>query len=1051
MKRRLLLTFFGVAVYASCLMAQQKSISGKVIGPSGEALSNVTVEVQGTNRTVKTNPDGSFTIQASPGEILLFRSLGSTELTQVVGNGNVYNITLTNSEEALEEVVVTALGIRKEKKALGYAVQDLKADELMKNKTANIVNSLAGKVAGVNVTQTSGSAGAGAQIILRGGTSLERDNQPLFVVDGVIYDNSTVLGGNSGFDGAQSVSSTNSNRIMDVNPEDVESMSVLKGPAAAALYGSRAAAGAIIITTKKGKEGRAEVAFSSRASTNWVNRLPEQQSKYKRGYYNAAGVLDDYTMQSWGESFGANDVMYDNIKNFFNNSTVYDNTVSLAGGSANTTFYVSASRFDQSGIVPSTGYDKTTFRFNGDQKYGRLTLGTNVAYSLANTDKTLTSAGLYNSGGTGAMNSVYRWSRNDDMTKYLNEDGTKYRMFGDRQKLEDDIENPYWTINKNLLDDRTERFTANLNANMKLADWWNLSYRVGTDSYLTRNNTLVSAGGAVRPQWQNGMMSASDYRFNYWSSNLMSNFDKKVGDFDLGALVGFFSEQTKVSNERRVGFDFVIDNFYSFENIVDANKRFNSIESKRRLFGLYGELRAGYKNMLFLNVTGRNDWTSTLPVANRSYFYPSVGGSFVFSELTKDFSWLNYGKLRASWAKVGKDASPYLTATTLWPSREFLGGLVGTGNFWNRGNPGLRPETTTSFEVGAELRFLNNRLGIDYTYYTNNSYDQIVSPRMGQTTGYILVSVNAGDIYNKGMELALTGKPVVASDFTWEATINMAKNKGTLDNLIKGNEILYVTDVQVGNAKAASFNGGDFMAISGSRWTRTPDGKVVLDANTGMPTSDNATTYQVGNREPKLTGGFNNSLQYKDLNFSFLWDFRIGGDVYNGTDYFMTVNGMSKRTMDRESLTINGAVQTGTVDGVATYEDRSFTFEADQFYMIRNVNTSGRKIIQDYYSDFYVRESANFQTNTNWLRLRTVSLSYDFTKYIVKNASLNRVVKGLTATAQGTNLLLFTNYKGMDPEASAAGSGVVGSSSVGIDFNGVPSTAGFMFGVNLKF
>lgn len=1051
MKRRFLLTFFGIALSASCLMAQQKAISGKVSSAKGDAIGDVTVVVKGTNRSVKTNADGSFTIQAAPGEILIFKSIGTSEESRIVGTGSSYNVVLADAEEAITEVVVTAMGIKKEKKALGYAVQDIKADELMKNKSANVVNSLAGKIAGVNVTQSSGAAGAGAQIILRGGTSLERDNQPLFVVDGVIYDNSTVLGGNSGFDGAQSTATSNSNRIMDVNPEDIENVSVLKGPAAAALYGSRAAAGAVIITTKKGKEGRAELSFSSRASNNWVNRLPEQQNKYKRGYYNAAGLLDTYTTQSWGEEFGANETMYDNIKDFFNTSTVYDNNVSLAGGNANSTFYLSASRFDQTGIVPNTGYDKTTFRFNGDQKYGRLTLGANVAYSLANTDKTLTSAGLYNSGGTGAMTSVYRWSRNDDMRKYLNEDGTKYRMFEGLQNLQDDIENPYWTINKNILGDKTERFTGSLNANVNIFDWWNVVYRVGTDSYLTNNSTLISPQGAVKELWQNGMMSESDYKFNYWSSNLMSNFQKKVGDFDLGALVGFFSEQTNITNDRRMGYDFVIDNFYSFENIVDANEILSVNHSKKRLFGLYGELRASYKDMLFLTATGRNDWTSTLPVANRSYFYPSIGGSFVFTELTKDhLSWLNFGKLRASWARVGKDAAPYVTNTYLWSPKEMLGGFVGTGNNWQRGNPYLKPENTTSFEIGAELRFFGGRLGLDYAYYTNNSYNQILSPRLGQSTGYIFVSVNAGDIYNKGMELSLTGKPIVNKNFTWESTINMSGNRGTVDNLLTGVDILYVTDVQVGNAKAASFNGGKFMGISGSKWSRTEDGTVILDANTGMPTSDNLTTYAIGNREPKLTGGFNNSLQYKNFNFSFLFDFRVGGDIYNGTDYFMTINGMSKRSMERDVLTLNGAVNTGTA-AAPVYEDKTFTFEADKFYDQKGTLTSGRKIIQDYWSDFYTRESANFMTNTNWLRLRSVSLSYNFADELVKSAGLGKVIKGATATLTGTNLWLLTNYKGMDPETSAAGSGIVGSSSVGIDYNGVPSTAGVAFGINLKF
>lgn len=457
--------------------------------------------------------------------------------------------------------------------------------------------------------------------------------------------------------------------------------------------------------------------------------------------------------------------------------------------------------------------------------------------------------------------------------------------------------------------------------------------------------------------------------------------------------------------------------------------------------------------MLFLNVTGRNDWTSTLPVDNRSYFYPSVGGSFVFTELMKDSrpDWLDFGKLRASWARVGKDANPYVTNTYLWKPVEYLGGIVGAGNNWQKGNPFLKPETTGSFEVGAELRFFKGRLGVDYAYYTNNSYNQILSPRLGQSTGYIFISVNGGDIYNKGMELSLTGKPIVKNDFVWESTLNMSRNKGTVDNLLAGVNILYVTDVQVGNAKAASFNGGNFMGISGSQWTRTPDGKVVLDANTGMPTSDNQTTYNIGNREPKLTGGFNNSLTYKNFNLSFLFDFRIGGDIYNGTDYAMTINGMSKRTEDRDQLILDGAIRNGGTNDAPVYENKTFTFLADQMYTIKGVSTSGRKIIQDYWSDFYARESANFMVKTNWLRLRNISMSYNFSDGVLKNAGVSKVVKGLTATLTGTNLWLLTNYKGLDPEASAAGSGVTGSSSVGIDYNGVPSTAGVMFGLNFRF
>ncbi|MGV8962986.1 MAG: SusC/RagA family TonB-linked outer membrane protein [Candidatus Saccharimonadaceae bacterium] len=1033
----------------------QTRITGSVVDEMGEPVIGASIQIKGTGMGTITDVAGSFALNAPAESNLLVVSYVGMISQEVPITANV-RVVLKADTELLDEVVVTAMGIKKERKALGYSVQDIKSDELLKNKTANVINSLSGKVAGVNVTQSSGAAGSGAQIILRGGTSLERDNQPLFVVDGVIYDNSTVIGGNSAFDGAQSVSSSYSNRIMDINPEDIENMSVLKGPAAAALYGSKAAAGAIIITTKKGQEGKVEVNVSSKLSTNWVNRYPQQQDRYKRGYYNSQGVLDTYTTQSWGEAFGENDMMYNNIEDFFQNSSVFDNNVSVSGGHKNGTFYLSASRYDQKGIVPETGYDKTTFRFNGDQKYGKLTVGANFAYSLANTDKTLTSSGLWGSGGTGAMTSVYRWSRNDDMKKYLNDDDTKYRMFDGLQDLEDDVENPYWTINKNKLGDDTERITGNLNTNVNVTDWWTVSYRVGTDSYTTRNSTLLSPGGAVQVLWQNGMLSESDYNYNYLSSNLMTNFNKKFGDFDFNLLLGHFSEDLKTTTNRRMGYNFVENGFYSFDNIIASNKKFQEVLMRKRLFGVFGEFRVDYKSLVYLTVTGRNDWSSTLPVENRSYFYPSVSGSFIFTELMPKSNILTFGKLRGSWARVGKDAAAYVTNTYLWPSREFLGGIVGAGNSWSRGNPYLKPEITDSYEVGVEMRFLDGRLGLDWAYYSNNSYNQILSPRLGQSTGYIFSSVNGGDITNKGMELSITAQPIKSRDFNWNTTLNLAGNRGTVNNLMAGVEILYVTDVQVGNAKAASFNGGNFMAISGSKWTRTDEGKIVLDAGTGMPLSDNQTTYEIGNREPKLSGGWNNNFQYKNWNLSFLFDFRIGGDVYNGTDYSMTVNGMSKRTLERNELTIDGAIQTGTkdevVDGktvkIPIYEDKSFTFNANETYDVKGTPTNGKKIIQDYWNTYYPRESANFKTDTNWLRLRTISLSYNMPTTLLERT---KFINNATFTLTGTNLLLLTNYKGMDPETSAAGSGIAGSSSVGIDFNGVPSTAGVSFGINLTF
>lgn len=1046
---RFMLSVFALILVSGSLFAQNIRVTGKVIDKSNQPIIGVYVVVQGTSVAASTDLDGNYSINAPENGVLVFTSIGMSTQNVPVNGRAVINVTMEDDAMLLDELVVTALGIKRERKALGYAVQDLKSDEIIKNKTSNLVNSLSGKIAGVNVTQSGGAAGAGAQIVVRGGTSLERDNQPLFVVDGVIYDNSTPIGGNSGFDGATRNSTTFGNRVMDINPEDIENMSVLKGPAATALYGSRAAAGVILITTKRGQEGALQVGFNSKFSANWVNRLPEQQNRYKRGIYNIAGVFSDHTIQSWGDPFGAGDTMYDNIGDFFQTSTVFDNTVNISGGSKNGSFYLSAARMDQEGIIPETGFQKSTFRFNGDRTHGNFTVGANVAFSSAITDKTLTSAGLWGGGGNGAMGAVYGWSRNDDMTRYLNEDGSKYRMFEGLQELSSDLENPYWIINKNKLRDKINRFTGTTHANYKVAEWMDISYRLGFDTYNKNDYTFIHPGGAVRETYQNGRLSETDVVYEYLSSNFMINFNKSFGDFDLGLLLGQSIEDTKVSTNRRTGYNFITEGMYSFENIGNADKFFQSLHSRKRLMGVYSEFRAGYKGIAYMTVTGRNDWTSTLPEDNRSYFYPSVSGSFVFTEIMPKSDILSFGKIRASWAKVGKDTDPYATSTLLWSPRVFLGG-VGVGNSWTRGNPYLKPERTESVEFGVDLRLFNGRIGVDYTYYSNDSQDQIVTPRLSQTTGYILLSTNVGNVINKGMELSINAIPVQTKDFSWDLTLNLSGNRGTVKNLMTGQEVLYVTDVQVGNAKAASFNNGKFMAISGSEWRRDDEGNVVLDWNTGMPTSDGSTTKYVGDREPTFIGGLNNNLRWKNWNFSFLLDLRVGGDIYNGTDYYMTNLGMSKRSMDRESLTVSGVALNPATGNL---EKRSYTYEAGKSYDITTPAGAiqrryGNDIITEYYNKYVPLETANYLTKTNWLRLRSVSLTYNMPEALIKRQN---VIKGMSVTVAGTNLLLLTNYKGMDPETSVAGSGVIGSSSTGIDFCGVPATAGFSVGLNLTF
>jgi TonB-linked SusC/RagA family outer membrane protein len=1036
--------------FSQTTLAQERTITGTVVSQDETPIIGASVIIKGKTTGTQTDPNGKFTITAVPRDILVISAVGFTTMQTKVGNSSTISITLQKGEGQLQEVVVTALGIKKERKALGYSVTELDSKELMKNKNTNVINSLAGKVPGVNITQFSGSAGAGASITLRGGTSTSegRQNQPLFVVDGIIYDNSTTVTGNTGTDGLSRSNTTYSDRIMDINPEDIESLSVLKGAAAAALYGSRAADGVVLITTKKGAEGRVMVDFNSKISTSWANKLPEVQTEFGPGSYSSNGVLNTTNLySSWGAKIPADSTIYDNIGNFFRHGVIYDNNVNVSGGSKNGSFYLSGSNFKQTGIVPGTGYDKTTFRFNGEQKYGGLTLNANVAYSVANTDRTLTTAGLWAS-GVGSMQALYGWPTTYNIKNYLNPDGTQHRIYEGTLALEDDIDNPYWIVNQDNLTSKTNRFTGGINGDYKIASWWDITGRVGYDQYSTNDYTFIAPGSALAPLYQNGRLSKDLVDYTYITTTVMSNFHKKFGDFDTHLMLGTTSEDFNTKTQNHWGYAFNTPGTISFNNIENSNKFFTDATTRRRLVGAYGEVGVSYKDIVYLTGTGRNDWSSTLiPAPSNSYFYPSISGSFIFSQLLHPNNILSFGKLRASIAGVGKDANPYSTATYENPPIS-IGSFIGVGNQYYSGNSKLIPEIQRAWEVGGEFRFLNDRIGLDYTYYHSETRNQIAQPRLAQSGGFIFSSLNSGSVINKGMEIALTGKVISQRNFSWNSTLNFSYNRGRLGAFIPGVAYFYPTDAQFGTIKAASIpNGGYFLGMTGQDYYRATDangkeisnGAYQIDPTTGLY-KVNTTNPVVGNREPDYIGGFQNTFRYKALTLSFLLDIRIGGDVFNGTEYAMVVNGLSKQTLlnDRQSVTLTGVnSKTGT--------DTTITYNANESYPIGNTTYSGNNMIQRYWSN-YAANSYNFITSVNWLKLRSLSLTYDFSG-ILKN---QKVIKGLSATAVGTNLFTWTNYKGMDPEVSAAG-GTGGSGSTGIDYLGVPAVASFTFGVNLKF
>ncbi len=1029
---------------------QKNTVKGTVTDQAGEPIIGASIVIKGTTKGVVTDTEGNFAIDVSKGSTLEISCIGYEKRVVKVGAQRNVNITLAEDTKSLGDVVVTAMGIRKERKALGYAVTDMKADELMKNKNTNVINSLQGKVPGLNITQSSGAAGAGASIVMRGANSTAegRSNQPLFVVDGIIYDNSTSVVGNSGTDGMTRNATTFSNRVMDINPEDIADISVLKGAAAAALYGSRAADGAIIITTKKGAEGSVKIDYSGKISASSATKLPEAQKQFGRGYYADNGVFNDQTYNSWGKAYDGSETLYDNIGNFFRTGTVLDNNVSISGGSKNQSFFLSLSNYDQQGIVRKTGYNKTTVRFNGEQKFGKLTVSANMTYSLSKTDKTLTSGGLYGSGGTGTMTALYSWPLQENMSHYVNEDGTKYRLFDGIWELANDMENPYWIINKDKMYDKTHRFTGALSANFKITSWWDVTARFGYDNYTTDAYTYIAPGSVVKELYQNGRLSKSDYRYEYWSTNVMTNLHKTFGDFDLGLMLGTTAEGTERLNQTHWGYNFVTPGTISFTNIADGNKFFNDATTRKRLVGVYGEARASYKSLAYLTFTGRNDWSSTLPLDNRSYFYSSVSGALVFTELLPKNDILSFGKVRASWAQVGKDADPYATLTYLATPINY-NGFIGVGNVYTKGNNNLKPEIQTAWEIGAELRFLKGRLGIDWTYYHSSTKNQIAQPRLSNAGGYILMSINSGSVINKGMEVSITGKPFDGKDFKWESTLNFSYNKGRLGEFLDGVGMFYPTDAQFGTVKSASVpNGGNFMALVGTRFETEHDadgneiegGKYLVDPTTGLYKVHSGSNDVVGNREPKLIGGWNNTFTYKNLSLSFLLDFRLGGDVFNGTEQFMVSNGLSKLTTlnNRQSVTVDGINAT-------TGEAYTQTYEAGKTYTFGKTTYSGEAMIQKYWSN-YANNSYNFIQSVNWLKLRSISLSYDFTSLLRSHT----IIKRLSANVTAQNLLTWTNYKGMDPEVCTAG-GTGGSGATGIDYCSVPSVRTFTFGVNITF
>jgi TonB-linked SusC/RagA family outer membrane protein len=1013
-------------------------------------LPGVNVIVKGTNNGTATDANGRYTLSGVPaGATLVFSFVGYVSVERRAADGPL-DVTLAADARDLDEIVVLGYGIKQERRDLVTAVQEVTSKDIIDSRQPNIVNALQGKVAGVNITSSGGGAGEGASIVIRGGTSLDGDNQPLFVIDGMIMDNSsfqesTAPGGGSAFNGLLGRSVGASNRAGDLNPEDIASMTVLKGPAAAALYGLRAANGAVVITTKKGAAGRTQLNFRSQVSVDEVNRLPKMQDQYAQG---SNGIADANSRTSFGSRFQPGQPIYDNLRNFFQKGYSYQNFVNMSGGSEKASFFASASNLQQTGVTPQSKYDKTTVRLSGSAQISpKLSVTGSAQYLNSGATRPLQGPGLLTTAGTssgGFMLSLLNWPRSDDASNYLNPDGTRRRLLPLGSGVDADADNPYWSALYNPQTDRTNRFVGNVQVSFSPVKWLTLSHNIGTD-WATTRNTSVRAVGTSQVSNQNGGIAETVDQNRVTTATTLATFSHEFSEKLRGSLIlGNTIEENRDEAVDYLGLIFQNPNFIGLNNTV--NRGALQRDSKRHLIGNFARLQATILDQLTVELQARYDQSSTLPrpdegkVFGKGFLYGSAAAGYEFTKVLglDQNPILNYGKIRASVAEVGRDTGPYRVLSPL-TTNTYIGG--GFRNDFYGSNPLLKPERTRTYEVGMNLQFFKNRLSLDVNYYRSRTIDQLIAPRVSQATGFILQYINGGVVTNEGQEISLSGTPVrTSSGFNWDILLNFYHNTNNVESLPSPLTVVYQSDTFITNVhEGGAFPGHAIGGIAATDFARVNDpsspynGQVIVNATTGFPTVNPNFVY-AGNRAPRFTTQLTNTFTYKGLSLSTLFDFRVGGVVVNGNDYYQTTVGTSNRTTDRyKTVVFDGVVATRDASGNTTYAPNTRPTELTQGYYTNVLGTVGTPFIED----------------GSWARLRYLTLSYALPARWLGGTS--SFLKGIELNVTGRNLVLLTKYTGADPETASSGAGVRGGGSGGIDYGNIPATRGVDMGLRVNF
>lgn len=1029
----------------SAVEQQTTAVTGVVSDATGPVIGASVIEKGNTTNGTITDLDGKFTLNVRPGATLVISYIGY-KTVEIAASKKPLKIVMSEDSKVLKEVVVTALGIKRERKALGYGVDEVKGEALTKAKETNVINSMAGRVPGLVVSQTAGGPSGSTRVILRGSTEMTGNNQPLYVIDGVPLDNTNYgsAGTSGGFDLGDGISS--------INPDDIENMSVLKGPAASALYGSRASHGVILITTKKanGKEKfsveyNGTLTFDTQLA-KW-NDIQQVYGMGSNGTYSIDAISN--TNKSWGpKADGSNMLKYfdgverpyliipDNTSAFFHTGLTATNTAIISANSGHTGVRFTYTDMRNKDIVPQSNMSRDIFNLRTNTSLGKVDVDFSANYTREAVKNRPALGDSKSNIGKNLMTLATTYNQ-EWLKTYQDENGEYSNWNG----MDPYNVNPYWDVYKNSNNSKKDQFRFNGKAIWNINKHLKLQGTIGAElNYFIFEDFKAP----TTPGYEAGYLQNSNFRNRMYNFELLALYNNTWGDFDFNATLG--GNIYKVNNQTTIttAQDMQIRDVVALMSFNETSLEQNSY--RKQINSLYGAVNVGWKHLVYLDATLRGDQSSTLPIGNNVYIYPSFSGSFVFSELLKS-NLMPYGKFRLSWAQVGSDTDPYQLGLVYTKSKfTYPGYTIGYINNSTMPNKNLKPTKTNSFELGLEMKFLNNRIGLDFTYYTQNSKNQIMGMASSWTTGYNYRLINAGEIENKGIEIALNTRPVQLKDFSWDLNLNFSKNSNKVKKLVDDMDMFELEKAAWLDVQVAAKVGENFGSIVGPDFKRNENGDILIDPQTGLPQYDKS-NHVLGNASWDWTGGVGTTLTYKNLSLSALFDIKVGADLYSMSARASYESGKSKETLAgreewyrSEEQRQAAGIAKGSPDWTPTggfiapgvIDNGDGTYRPNDIY----INP------EDYWMSVCRNAPSMFIYDNSYIKCREITLSYRVPQSWLKN-----VVKGLTVSFVARNpFIVWKNIPNIDPDSNYNN-----TTGMGLEYGSLPSRRSYDFNVNLKF